>query len=432
MILALVVSASALTLDEAWARTREHSEEATMVLEAQRQSHVIRTQAWATLSPKVSVQGNWTLNEREVTMDFASSFPPSVLDMIEQFTGEPVDFGDPLIIQKKSFFDASITVAQPIFNARAFPGVAGANAMARAGDAQAEQGLSQLQVGVASAYWGVLLSRDAEALATDALELAKKHAATAHSLVTAGQATHQAELQAEIAVARAERDVLGAKSRRTRAELAFGELVGVPADGSMERPGSRSLPFTDPDAAFSTAEAHRPALVAAREQLKAAQAQKTASVLAWLPTVDGRFTEAWTQNEGFSGEPNTWILGVNASWTLWDGGYRLADNEKLASQLHQADAAVAKAEGDARVEVYGAWDELARARSAALAAGHELELAEENLRIAEASFKAGASAVLDLEDARLGRDSAKLAVLGEQMNTDLATLTLLAAVGDLE
>jgi outer membrane protein TolC len=432
MILALVSFANALTLEEAWAQTRARSEEATMVLESQRQSHVYRTQAWASLSPKVSLQGNWTLNQREIAIDFASSFPQSVLDMIEQFTGEPVDFGDPLIVQKKSYFDASVTVSQPLFNAKAIVGVAGANAVARAGDAQAEAGLAQLQVGVASAYWGVLVAREADALATDALALARKHAETAHALVQAGQATHQAELQAEIAVARAERDQLGAHSRRTKAELAFGELVGVPADGTLSKPAAHDLPFASADEAYKAAESHRPALVAAREQEKAAQAQKTAAVLAWLPTVDGRFTEAWTQNEGFSGEPNTWMLGLNASWTLWDGGYRLADNEKLASQLRQADAAVAKAEGDARVEVYGAWDELARARAAAATAGHELELAEENLRIAEASFKAGASALLDLEDARLGRDSARLAALGEAMNADLASLTVLAAAGELE
>lgn len=429
MILALVATASALTLDEAWARARAESEEATMIEEARVQATVVRTQAWASLSPRVSVGGNFTLNQRETAMDLSKSFPEEVLTMIEQFTGEPVDFGDPLVINKKSYFDANITISQPLFNARAFPGVAGANALVRAGEAQAEAQLGQLQVGVATAYWGTLVTRRAAALADDAVVLSRRHAELAASLVKAGQATHQSELQARIAVARAERDQLAAASRRARTELVFAELVDVAPDTALSEPAPVEVPWASADDAWAAAQAHRPELAAAREQERAMQAQATAATLAWLPTVDGRFTEAWTENTGFSGEENTWILGVNASWVLWDGGYRLAENQRVASQKRQVAAAFDKAQSDAKVEVYASWEELQRARAARRTAERELELAEENLRIAEAAFKAGAGTLLDLDDARLGRDAAELAALGEAMNADLAARTLTRAVG---
>ncbi len=422
-------AASALTLDEAWERARTQSEEATMIEEGRVQATVVRTQAWASLSPRVAVAGNFTLNERETTMDFSKSFPDEVLTMIEQFTGEPVDFGDPLVINKKSYFDASITISQPLFNARALPGVAGANAWVRAGEAQAEAALGQLRVGVATAYWGTLVSRQAATLADDAVELSRRHAELAATLVKAGTATRQSELQAQISVARAERDQLAAHARRARGEHVLAELVGVEPEVELTPPAPQEVPWATADDAWTAAQASRPELAAAKAQLQALRAQSTAAALAWLPTVDGRFTEAWTENTGFSGEENTWIVGVNASWVLWDGGFRVAEQSRVASQRRQADAAVDKAASDAKVEVYAAWEELGRAQAARRAAARELELAEENLRIAEASFKAGAGTLLDLDGARLGRDSAALAVLAEQMNADLAARTLSRAVG---
>ena len=72
-----------------------------------------------------------------------------------------------------------------------------------------------------------------------------------------------------------------------------------------------------------------------------------------------------------------------------------------------------------------------RAQLALAAAREELGLAEENLRLAEISYEAGASAYLDLEQARVGRDAARLTVTAETMNLDLANLSMLKATGDL-
>ena len=109
----------------------------------------------------------------------------------------------------------------------------------------------------------------------------------------------------------------------------------------------------------------------------------------------------------------------------------MADQQRAASQLHAAEAALQKAEQDAEVEVRAAWQELQRARLARAASERELALGEENLRIAEASHAAGASTFLDLEDARVARDSARLGVMAERMGEDVAALALLRAVGDL-
>jgi outer membrane protein TolC len=432
ILLALVLPASALTLEDAWRQVEARGEEAALLDEQQRQAALIRTQAWAALSPKVVVNGNWTLNQREIELDFASSFPADMLDLIEQFTGEPVDLGDPTVLQKKQFFDANITVMQPIFSGRALPALGGASALVRASEAQQDAGLATVRLGVARAFWGVVVGREGEAVARAALEVARAHEDTSRALVAAGSATRQAELQAAIGVARAQRELAAAVARRTQSESALAALVEGIDTAVLEPPESaRSLPVSTVESAIERAAVRRPELAAAREQEAAMEAQRTSADLAWLPGLDARFTQAWTENAGLTGQTSNWLFVLNASWTPWDGGFRIAEQQRTASLHRQASAALDKVSEDVETEVRAAWDERARAREALDAARRELALADENLRLAEASHAAGASAYLDLEQARVGRDAARLAVVAERMNEDLASLALLRAIGDL-
>ena len=163
----------------------------------------------------------------------------------------------------------------------------------------------------------------------------------------------------------------------------------------------------------------------------AAHAQQTGTSLSWLPGVDGRFTEAYTGNSGFSGEPYTWQMVLTANWTLWDGGARLAAQTKAASLVRMAETAAEKTVADARTEVTTLWEQHARAERAVAAVDRELALATENARLAEAAFDAGTLSFLDLEDARLGLDAARLTRMSEEMNLDVSAIQLLAATGDL-
>ena len=431
LALLLAPRAEALTLDEAWAAVEARGQEAGMLEEQRRQAGLVKTQALAAISPKVNLGGNYTYNQREVKLDFAGSFPPEMLALIEQFTGEPVSFGEPRVIQMKDYFDANLSVVVPLFSARALPGLRAANAMVRAGDAQARAGLAQVRLGVARAYWGALVAREAAVIAEAGRALAERHAAQVEALVKAGSATRQAELQARMAVARAEREQAGAEARRVAAETALAMLVEGEPGAALDVPAPREVPFGTVEEAVEQALARRPDLVAARETVTAARQTRSAANAAWAPNLDGRFTQMWTQNTGFNGENWNWMAVASATWTPWDGGFRLAEQERAASQTRMAESALAKAEQDAETEVRAAWAELVRARTARAAAKRELELGEENLRMAEASHAAGASAFLDLEDARMARDSARLAGMTERMGEDLAVLGLLRSTGRL-
>lgn len=418
----LLSAAHAFTLEDAW-RAAEGGEELRAVEEQETQVRLTRTQAFLALSPRLQVTGDYILNQREVVLDFAAALPPELAALI----GDT----DPTVIQQKDYFQANGTVVQPLLNLRTLWGLKGTNALVDAAAATADDQRAELRLGVARAYWGVLVAREAEAMAQRGVDLAKRHAEQAGALVEVGTATKQVALQAEMAVARAERDLVDAAARRSSAERAFAALVEVEAAPEFVEPAPPELPFATVEEAQARSVSRRPDLVAADAQARAARAIATASAVAWVPTVDARFTEAWSQNTGFVGKEWNWQFAVTASWTPLDAGQKIVDNLKTASQRRQAEAGAAITREQVEVDLVDAWSERERAHASRAAAERELSLAEENLRIAEKSFDAGASTFLDLEDARVSRDGAQIRVLTERMNEHLDALALLQLTGDL-
>lgn len=421
--LRLVSPAHALTLDEAWAAADTHSVALQMIHEQRVQSDTQRTQAFALVSPKVVLGADYTVNQYETALDFTSMVPEQFQSFFEG--------SEPIVVNKKQYLSWNASVIQPIFSAQTLPLLKGVNDAVKAGVSTEDAQRAQIRAAVAQAWWGLLIARQGEAVATQALENANKHASIAKTGVAVGTAAPSVQLQADLGVARAERQVAVAHAGVVAAEEAFNLLTGLPKETPVEIPEPRLLPYTDVEAAVERAVHSRPDIDAARHQAHAAQMMLTASHLSWLPNVDGRLTEAYSGNSGFSGQEYNWQLVFSAKWTLWDGGARLADEAKSASQQRMAELQVESLERSAEQQVRSLWAEHARAETAVVAVQHEIELAEENLRIAEAAFGAGTITYLEVEDARVGLAASRMAGVQEAAERDITAIQLLESTGDL-
>jgi outer membrane protein TolC len=423
MLLALLLPplAQAVTLPDAWSAAERGGVETRLLAEQRTQAETLRAQAWALVQPKVVAGATYTVNEYPIVLDFASSLPPE----LASFIGDV----EPTVVNKERYAAWNVSVIQPLFSGQALPLLRGAY---RTVDASREevrgQGLA-LRAGIARAFYGTAVAREAHAVAENAAANARTHATLAATAVDAGTAPPSARLEAQLAVARAERELLGAREARVAAETAFARLTGLPADSPLELPAARPLPWNDADAALAAARENRPALRAARLQAQAARLQHVASALDWLPTLDGRFTYNYSENTGFAPDPAMWMVVLDAKWTAWDGGFRLATQRKNASIARMADLAADRAAMDAEEQVRTLWEKHARALGGVEAVTREIALAEQHLTLAETGFSAGSVTFLQLEDARLGLRAARMAGLAQRMDRDLARLELLAAVG---
>lgn len=427
--LLLLNVASAATLEEAWAAAEGDGVELRLVKEQRIQAETLKTQAWSLLSPKLVLGASYTINEYPIEIDFAAALAEGMPEEFAPFF-EDVE-SEPIVVNKKEFFAWNASVVQPIFSGQALPLFNGATQTVKASRAEEQAKRAQIRAGIAEAYYGVVVAREGEKLAERALEHARAHAKLATQQVDVGLAPPTARLQAEIAVARAERERANAVQGKVRAEEALSRLTGWPSDTPVSLPSAAEVPYAELAVAEERARNNRPEIAQAVHQAKAARYGRIASDLAWLPSVDGRFTWSYTENTGFTDDKDMWQFVVKADWVLWDGGARIAEQQKLASQRRMALLAEERAREVATEEVRGAWEAYTTAQTALAAVERELALAKENLRLAEVGFTAGSLSFLEVEDARVGLLAAELGALQTRAQRDLAALKLKVATGEL-
>jgi outer membrane protein len=424
MLLALLSLAHAATLDEAWAAADHSGVDSQLVREQYKAASTLTGAAWSLVSPKLVLRGNYTLNDEELVFDSSALIPENLAPLL----GET----DPVVLQKKSFFDANASIVQPLFSGQALPLLRAAYGEVAAAkeDMRGHQG--ELRLGVARAYWGVLLAREGVQIAGEALESARKHRKLADAAADAGLAAPTARLQAQIAESRAERELASAQEGRVTAEQAFARLTSLPPDEAVQLPPSRPLRWDSVEDAIAESTGSRPSVRAAHTRTTSAGAQSLARAMAWLPDVNGRFTYVWTENvSAFNDRDEFWMIVVEGEWVLWDGGYRLSEQAKAASQKRMATLAATRAVDEAEAELRTLWEQHTKAQKALSTVERELELAKENLRLAEVAWEAGSLKFIELEDARLGEKAARLGVMQERMNAHLAAVGMEVAVGVL-
>lgn len=423
----LCASALAVSLEEAWDAAQKNSLDLSLVHEQVVQAQATRFQAFAAIQPQVSMTGNFIYNDKATEVDLGSGLFDSLPEEFAPFF-EDVEI-PPTVLEQKSYFTYELQIAQPLLNGQALPGLrlVGQNLKAARADEQDVRG--KLRGGLARVYYGLVVAREAQKLTAEAVANATKHAEMVEKQLAAGLAPPNASLQAQLAVARAERERANADASVQRAEQAFALLTGLDPATPVSLPEPLPLPVDSLDAALEAALSSRHDLEAAGYRLNAAEANRGLSYAGWLPSLTGVFRLNVNPKTDFNPDPTRWKLILNAQWNLWDGGMRIGANQVASSQYRQASDAEEKARLEAEQQVTLAWEEYSRASVAVEAVEREVRLAEDNLRLAEVAYQAGTLTFLDLEDARLGWKAARMSQLGERMNRDLAVIDLMVAIG---
>ena len=434
MLIALGVgmspSAEAVTLREAMAAAEENNLDLQILHETTVQTETFRGQALSALSPRLVTGASWNLNQTEVEMDFGPSalFDQETLDQFSSL-GFELPEAEPIVVQPKQYFDAAFTVSQPLFNGQALPLYNGARDLARAARLDEVSQRQRVMGGVARAYYGLLTARQGMEVAQLGVDNAVGQLDLAQRQVQAGLADPRAAIQGELALARAHRDLLGGESQLGVAEEAFYRATGLPRDSVLELPDAFSVPATLDEAVAGGT--NRADLAAMAFRTRVVKREKTAKTMEWFPSLDGNFSYVFSQNSGFIGEEWQWRLSIQARWTLWDGGLRLAQGREVSSKLRQARLVERRQQDIVTEEIRGAWERLQRAERALQSMDSEVELAQKNRELAERGFQAGSVTWLEVEQAELALQGARLAEINERMNRDLSAIDLNIAVGTL-
>jgi outer membrane protein TolC len=232
-----------------------------------------------------------------------------------------------------------------------------------------------------------------------ALQRADLNLRSARGFFEVGTRPRSDVTRAEVDVANARLDVIRARNAERLARVALATAMGLPATTPLQIEDNLIFqPVTmDPARLLEEALRQRPESRQAKLQADAAESRVRRAFRDFFPDVTGG---------GFYGAQRTdlseiWELNVGLSWSIFDGGNRIARYREAKANLDAAQARVRATELDVAREVEQAQSNVVESQERIQAAQVAVASAQENFRLAQGRFDAGVGTILELTDAQL-------------------------------
>ncbi len=318
-----------------------------------------------------------------------------------------------------------------ILSARKLTELARTQAELDAAQATEAQARFQAALLVESAYYAVLADREFTRVAENRVARAEEQLKAARALVTSGAAVQTDSLQVMLELNRAEVGLLQQRSNLRVSQLELGRRVGLPGAvdaAPLDTLVPRPLPLSV-EAAIAQAVAQGPEYRVARARERAAEAFLRGRRGAYLPTLALSGAHTRFDDHVFPSARNVSSLTLPLNYPLWNNGDREIQLSQARTDRDVARAIRADLERAAARDVTAAYEayETARARFGLAEAARGV--AQENYRVQETRYRAGATTVLDLLEAQLALTQAQADLVDARFSARLALAALEAMLG---
>jgi outer membrane protein, multidrug efflux system len=280
---------------------------------------------------------------------------------------------------------------------------------------------------VAQLYYGVASLQELSAVQERQVVLTKERERDARVRFEAGTGTKVGLLRAEIDRAQAEQDLKRAQIDFQRARLALATALDRPDDFDIVIP--KSPPQPQGANLEQQALELRPDVKAAAENLDLAYGERLRLYMQYLPSIGVFGAYNYASTSTFNPNAFSWQVGIGLTWTILDGGLREASIREASARIAEADALKRQVDLRAVTRVKESQLDLEAAIANQAKAKERTGLAQENARLVDVAYKAGAATYLESTDSVQTLRQAEVGLVAETLNVDLATLKLLNAVG---
>jgi outer membrane protein TolC len=441
-----------LTLDEALQRALEANTDLQVVRARVDQARAGVWKAWSYHLPQVTAGASWTHNDTDstITLPVATYLRDRDLTQPAGSPGNPASpatdaFGQPLpgnapagsflvsnsvsaTLQRIDQLGGNLQVNQALFAPPAWFAIRSAYLGADVADRSAEAARREVLFGVAQLYYGVTSLKKLLGVAEELQGIAARQEKDAKVRLEAGTIAKVAHLRAQIDLARAEQDVVQARNAYESARLALAVALYRDAAFEVVEPPEPPLP-SDLGGLEQEALKARPDLQAARLSVDLATNLRRVSSARYLPSVGAFFRYQLANVGGFTGQDYAWAAGLGLTWTIFDGGLREAEIREGSARIAEAEANRRGLESRVVAEVKQALLDLESAQSNAIKSKEQARLAQENQRLVDVSFRAGAATAVEQADATAQLRTASIAATTDALRVQLAAVRLLKVAG---
>jgi len=423
-----------LSLEAAVARALEESEEIALARSRVDQAEAQATQARAAALPRLGT--SLTYNRAIRTIFDAVGSPPAadttrIPDAFDP-TRTPYDRYDilsELISQdmlsalfaglpfgRRNTYIASLQVTQPLFSGGR---ILGDIDVARHGLVAAELGLEEaeqdLALSVQTAYLNAVLTRQIQQIAAEGIRVAEQHLAQVTMFFEGGTASEFDLLRARVDLRNREPELLRVQNATRLADLELKRLVNLPADVPLQLTTDRvpSEVVVD-EVRLRELAAARPSLEAAHEAVTMSEGSvRVARAARWpdVRLVGNLGFQAYPSNvlpPGYGEWRRDWTLALAVSWTPFDGFSTRARIASAQAQLQQAHLQERQLEEMLDTQLEAALGGYRTALAQVRARHDAVALAERTQQLAETRYATGLATQLEVADAALLLDQARV------------------------
>ncbi|MBI4608212.1 MAG: TolC family protein [Candidatus Rokubacteria bacterium] len=352
-------------------------------------------QALAPVLPQLS--GTWTANRQE-----SEFFSGSI--------GGAAPRPRPLFSTNQT---ALVTLSQILFDfGKTFAATDVARAQAEVSRLDAETQKDLVILAVKEAYFTLLFGKRLVTVNAEAVKRAELNLRSAQGFFQVGTRPKFDVTRAEVDLANAQVTLIQARNAVSLARVALNTAMGISVVAPTEVQDILSFEAYPVDQAQLIPEALRTRFEYRRVNalVTSAEASVRQAFRNFFPDVSGAGSYGGTFRNPTSPTDDLaeiWQLSVTLSWSIFDGGNRIARYQEAKKNVEASRARVQALELSIGQEVVQAHLNLQEAQERIAAAKKAVESAQENFRLAQGRFDAGVGTIIELTDAQLALTQAQ-------------------------
>jgi outer membrane protein TolC len=332
-----------------------------------------------------------------------------------------------------SVYNAGVSASQLIFDfGKSWFSSGAASRLVDAAKQDEKGSVQTVVVNAATAYFNYLLSLRLFAVAREARAQSQAHLDEAQVLFETGKQARYTVVKAEADLASAEVSLITAKNSVRLAKVQMDVAAGTTLPDSLVLTDSleaaeREISLSE---ALAAAREARPELVSSRARLRAAYLQLTSAKMTLFPQLNASAGYGY-QGSDVSAWQSDWSVGITLSATLYEGGALVAAVGAARAAYDQAKAQLDANMQAVQAEVEQDYFQKLEAAERIVATRKLIEQTQEDLRLSQERFAAGAAASLEVTDAEVTLANAKSSYAQALCDYRTAHAKLLAAIGTL-
>ncbi|SMC38538.1 TolC family protein [Sporomusa malonica] len=279
----------------------------------------------------------------------------------------------------------------------------------KSADFGVEKAQQQVKLDATNGYYSILQTRNLVKLREESVNQLTAHLKNVEAQYGAGTVAKSDVLRSEVEKAKAEQNLIIAKNSYELAISNLNNVIGLPLETEIavkEELKYEEFSQTLEDC-IKLALANRPDLAQANTSVESAKADIKVAESGSKLSVAATASEKWSDSEFPGTDNNTWAIGINASYNLFDAGITKSKVKGAEVTLDKVSEQLRQIKDAAQLEVRQAYLNMKEAEKRIDTSKVAVTKGEEDFKIAQVRYSAGVGTNLDVIDSQVALTSAK-------------------------